>query len=105
MPWALLPARAAYESGQEWLEQLKLYLQENLKCMKDFLQTELPQAVLTEPEGTYLVWVDFSRLGYSPKDLDRFMSHKAKVWLDGEPCSVLAGKGSSDSISPAPEVY
>ncbi|MCB5713159.1 MalY/PatB family protein [Lactonifactor longoviformis] len=89
----LAACQAAYESGQEWLEQLKLYLQENLKCMKDFLQTELPQAVLTEPEGTYLVWVDFSRLGYSPKDLDRFMSRKAKVWLDGGTMFGPGGEG------------
>ena len=42
----------------------------------------MPQLKLIEPEGTYLPWVDFSRLGLSAPDLDRFIVERAKLWLD-----------------------
>lgn len=38
---------------------------------------------MVEPEGTYLVWIDFSALGKTDEELDEFMKNKAKLWLDG----------------------
>jgi cystathionine beta-lyase len=88
----LAACQAAYETGREWLEELKDYLKGNLDFMRSFLKEEIPEAVLVEPEGTYLVWVDFSSLGYSPRELDHFMSHRAKVWLDG---GTMFGEGGA----------
>ena len=54
---------AAYRGGQEWLDQLRAYLLENLNFLRAYLQEKLPQIHLVEPEGTYLVWLDCSELG------------------------------------------
>lgn len=74
---------AAYCGGQEWLDQLRAYLLENLNFLRAYLQEKLPQIHLVEPEGTYLVWLDCSELGISGKELDQFIVEKAGLWLDG----------------------
>ena len=74
---------AAYRGGQEWLDQLRAYLLENLNFLRAYLQEKLPQIHLVVPEGTYLVWLDCSELGISGKELDQFIVEKAGLWLDG----------------------
>lgn len=74
---------AAYRGGQEWLDQLRAYLLENLNFLRAYLQERIPQIHLVEPEGTYLVWLDCSELGISGKELDQFIVEKAGLWLDG----------------------
>ena len=74
---------AAYRGGQEWLDQLRAYLLENLNFLRAYLQEKIPQIHLVEPEGTYLVWLDCSELGISGKELDQFIVEKAELWLDG----------------------
>ena len=75
--------KTAYRGGQEWLDQLRAYLLENLNFLRAYLQEKLPQIHLVEPEGTYLVWLDCSELGISGKELDQFIVEKAGLWLDG----------------------
>ena len=74
---------AAYRAGEEWLDQLRAYLLQNLNFLRDYLQENIPRIHLVEPEGTYLVWLDCSELGISGKELDRFIVEKAGLWLDG----------------------
>lgn len=75
-------AQTAYEQGKEWLTALKAHLAENLAFLKAFLKERLPKVRLIEPEGTYLIWLDFSAYGYSDAQLDDIIVNKAKVWLD-----------------------
>lgn len=79
----LYACQAAYEYGGEWLTELKEYLAENLTYVREFLKKELPQLKLIEPEGTYLIWIDFHELKLSDVELDDLISNKAKLWLDG----------------------
>lgn len=61
--------------------------------MAEFLRTRLPQLTMHSPEGTYLVWVDFRRLGLSPDALEDFILHKAKLWLDSGAIFGTVGQG------------
>lgn len=83
--FALTACQAAYEYGEPWLSELLEYLQGNLSVIRDFLKEKLPQIKLIEPEGTYLVWLDFTEFaakrGMGPKELNDFLLHKAHVWL------------------------
>jgi len=74
--------KAAYDGGEDWLEQLLDYLTGNLDFLRSYLQTHLPHVRLVEPEGTYLIWLDFSALGMNDVALDELISRKAKLWLD-----------------------
>ncbi|OJU13742.1 MAG: aminotransferase [Clostridiales bacterium 43-6] len=78
----LAACQSSYEYGEGWLSQLKEYLGENLKYIRHFLAEHLPQVKLIEPEGTYLLWLDFRETGIEPSELDEFMKHKAKLWLN-----------------------
>jgi cystathionine beta-lyase len=78
----LRACKAAYTTGREWLEELKVYLQGNLDFVRDFLEKNLPQIKLIEPEGTYLIWLDFRALGLTEEKLEHLIVHEAKLWLD-----------------------
>ena len=52
----------AYEHGSEWLSELLLYLDGNRQFLLDFVSNELPGIALYPPEGTYLAWLDCSKL-------------------------------------------
>jgi cystathionine beta-lyase len=73
---------AAYSEGSEWLDDLLVYLQSNLDFLKSYLDEKLPQVKLVEPEGTYLVWLDFRELGLEAKELERFLAQKARLALN-----------------------
>jgi cystathionine beta-lyase len=81
--FGLAACRAAYESGGDWLRALLEYLNGNLSFLRDFLRESIPEARLVEPEGTYLIWVDFRELGLSAAALDELIVKKAGLWLDG----------------------
>ncbi len=78
----LIACHAAYEYGSEWLAQLKAYLSGNLSFIKGYLNERLPGIKLVEPEGTYLVWLDFNDLKLSDEELENLISNEAKLWLD-----------------------
>jgi cystathionine beta-lyase len=71
--------KAAYDHGEEWLDQLLSYLSGNLKAALDLLGERLPEAEPMIPEATYLLWADFTRLGLDTAGLKRLMYEKAGV--------------------------
>ena len=79
----LVACQTAYQTGAEWVDQLVDYLRGNLSLMRETFRTRMPQLRLIEPEATYLPWVDFSGLGLSASELERFIVERAKLWLDG----------------------
>ena len=85
---------AAYNEGEEWLEQLKEYLDGNFAYIDAFLKEHLPKAHMVPSEGTYLAWIDFN--GYVDGDaekLEEIMQKKARVALDEGYIFGDAGRG------------
>ncbi len=78
----LTAALAAYKNGKPWLLDLHKHLKENIDFVRNFLADKLPLVRLIEPEGTFLLWLDFSKLGLSDSEIDDIIVNKAKVWLD-----------------------
>ncbi len=74
--------KAAYQYGSEWLKELKEYLTSNLNFIRSFVNEKLPMIKLIEPEGTYLVWLDFNKLGLNVEQLEDLIISKAGLWLD-----------------------
>ena len=89
----LVACQTAYQTSAEWVDQLVDYLHGNLSLMRETFRTRMPQLKLIAPEGTYLPWVDFSRLGLSAPDLERFIVERAKLWLDDGRIFGAAGAG------------
>ncbi len=89
----IVACEAAYRYGGEWLEAVREYLQDNLEFVREYLSKELPQVKLIEPEGTYLVWLDFRGLGLDGEKLEDLILNKAKLWLDSGAIFGKAGEG------------
>ena len=77
-----LAVKVCYTKGAEWIDELVQYIYENVKYMSKFVKENFPKATMVEPEGTYLVWVDFSGYGLSNEELEHLMLEEAKLWLD-----------------------
>ena len=56
--FAIPAAIAAWNEGDEWVDQLRERIDANLRIAVARLREELPLARVVDPDGTYLVWVD-----------------------------------------------
>lgn len=76
----------AYNEGSEWKNELVTYLEKNRDFTYDFIKKYLPHAMITKPEGTYLMWIDFSAYGFKDSDeLQKFLVEKAHLALTSAP--------------------
>lgn len=80
-PFGYEAVTAAYESGEDWYEEVKEIIYDNFCYMRDALAEKLPKAVVTPLEGTYLAWVDLS--AYVTEDnIKEVMQEKCKLAFD-----------------------
>lgn len=73
---------AAYKYGEDYLEQLIDYIWDNYLFLDDYLKKNTPKITVQEPEGTYLMWLDCSKLGLDAEEQDDFFINKAQVAMD-----------------------
>lgn len=78
----LAACQAAYEEGEDWLQDLKRYLTDNLTYLRQRIKEDLPRIRLIEPEGTYLVWLDLRELDLSEEEQRKLIVDDARLWLD-----------------------
>lgn len=84
-PFEINALIAAYNESDDWLEQLKLYLDETFDFIEVFLKENMPKVKFLKPEGTYLGWLDFSDYGLSPDEIHKKIYSDANVILqDGK---------------------
>ena len=74
--------KSCYTKGDEWMKELVEYIAGNIAWVRDFVKENFPKATFVEPEGTYLVWIDFSGYGLSDDELEHLVVDEAKLWLD-----------------------
>lgn len=84
---------AAYEYGEEWLLMVKDKIRENIKLIKIFFEKDMKGFSVIEPEGTYLVWIDYRATGISENELKDIMIHKAHVAFSMGGSFGIEGKG------------
>jgi cystathionine beta-lyase len=75
--FASVAMQAAYEEGGPWLDQVLAYLEKNVDLVRERLR-DIPGIGLIKPEGTFLLWLDFRKLGLQPNDLTKFLRGQAK---------------------------
>ena len=89
----LVACECAYRGGGEWLAELKQYLKGNLEYVREYLKEKLPKVHIVEPEGTYLLWLDFRELGLSGRELENLIVNQAGLWLDAGDIFGACGEG------------
>ena len=67
---------AAYAEGGSWLDDVLAYLAGNVALVRAAL-APLSAVQMIEPEGTFLLWLDFRAMGLTPEDLTTFLRSKA----------------------------
>lgn len=84
---------AAYEDGEEWLEQMLDYIEGNIDVLIDYVNKNIPEIKVRKPEGTYLIWLDLTSLEMNNDKLKDFMVKKAKIALTDGAFFGLGGDG------------
>lgn len=77
----LVAAQAAYQYGDDWLQELRTYLAANRDYVVDFIGHRLPGVRATVPEATYLAWLDCRESGI-PGNPHAFFLQQAGVALN-----------------------
>ena len=80
--FAFISVAAAYSHGTEWLDQMLAYVQGNIDYMEQYLATSLPQVGMIRPQASYLVFLDFRKLGLSQAELNTLIVDKARLALN-----------------------
>lgn len=80
--FGIVAATAAYSEGADWFDSVKSYIWENILFAKNYIEENASQIKVLVPEGTYLLWLDFSKTGLSDSEINDRILNKAKVWLD-----------------------
>jgi cystathionine beta-lyase len=79
--FASVATETAYRDGAAWLDALLVYLQGNVALIREFLPANAARVSLIDPEGTFLVWLDFRELGLDAKALEQFLAQEAQIAL------------------------
>ena len=79
----IVAATAAYSEGKEWFEAAKAYIWKNILFAEKLVREKCPKIKVLKPEGSYLLWMDFSAFDLSDSQINDRILNKAKVWLDG----------------------
>ncbi|RLC01506.1 MAG: pyridoxal phosphate-dependent aminotransferase [Deltaproteobacteria bacterium] len=77
-----IAAAAAYNEAEAWLDDLIDYLNDNFIYLKTTLESQLPGVKVYDLQGTYLVWVDFSKLELNSQRMVQVLEEDARIALD-----------------------
>ncbi len=58
----MVATEAAYRHGGEWFDQANAYMDDNHQFIEDYVKANLPNVGYTRNEGTYMTFLDFSRV-------------------------------------------
>lgn len=82
-PFTVAATVAAYNEGEEWLSQVKDYLDDNIDFTLEFFAKHLPKVRIRKPDGTYILWMDFRGTGLSAEEIHKRIYVQANVMLEG----------------------
>ena len=77
-----IATETAYRYGKPWLVDLKAVLEENIQFAVEYFAKEAPRLKVMKPQGTYLIWIDFSAYGLTDDELFALLHDQAKVILN-----------------------
>ena len=81
-PFGIEALITVYQSGSQWLEQLKVHLLSNISYVKIFLEEHHIPIRVVPTEATFLMWLDCQEMKMSHDDLVDFFIQKAKLGLN-----------------------
>lgn len=80
--FGIISLELAYQYGEQWLNELLLYLDDNANYLIEFMEEHIPKLKVIKPEGTYLAWVDCRGLNLTLPELHELFLYQAKVGVN-----------------------
>lgn len=80
-PFATAACIAAYTECDQWVDELNAYIDDCINYVVDRFHNELPKVKVWKPEGTYILWLDFTDLGYTNEELHQRIAGQAHIGL------------------------
>lgn len=80
--FAYTATEAAYTYGAEWLQQMRMYIMENVRFVDEFMKTKLPKIKVYPPQASFLVWLDCRDFKLSQQELVHLFQDKASLLLN-----------------------
>jgi len=81
-PFSTAACIAAYTRCDAWVDQLNDYIDDAMDYVIGRIRTELPGVKVRRPEGTFLLWLDFTDFGLTSEELDERIAARAHVALN-----------------------
>lgn len=83
--FAVIAAIAAFEKGEQWLEEVREYLRANKQFVREFIEANLPDIKVVPSKATYLLWLDCSSIVDNALELQQFLEEQFGLILtEGE---------------------
>lgn len=79
--FAMTASIAAYEHGENWLDELREYLYLNKKTVHGFIENNIPEINIVNSHATYLLWLDCSKICENSDALDDDIRAKTGLYL------------------------
>lgn len=79
--FAMCATIAAFTCGADWLDELRVYIEENKKDVTDFIAREIPQMKVVPSEATYLMWLDCQAYTKDSNKLYAFIRKESGLYL------------------------
>lgn len=70
---AVIATMTAYNECGYWVNELIKYTENNIKFVKEYLEKNIPELFCEIPDGSYFAWIDFSKLGISSEEFQRYL--------------------------------
>lgn len=78
---AMVATQAAYEEGEEWLDEVLEYLGANVEHASQFFAEKLSEVKMFRPDASFAVWLDFRKLGLGSDELVKLLVGRARLAL------------------------
>lgn len=70
---AVIATITAYNKCGYWVDELVKYTENNIKFVKEYLEKNIPELFCEIPDGSYFAWIDFSKLGISSEEFQKYL--------------------------------
>ena len=69
----VIATMTAYNECEYWVDELIKYTENNIRFVKEYLEKNIPELFCEIPDGSYFAWIDFSKLGISSEEFQKYL--------------------------------
>ena len=81
--FAIQATIAAFQYGEEWLDELREYVEKNKQYVTEFLQEKIPLIHPVAGDATYLMWLDCRKITESGRQFVKFIRKTSGLYVSG----------------------